>query len=70
MLSRNGVEAKHLRFFVPSLLRMTGIFILLGTLNKMSQAGIQSRSTVASGMRYSNPARPAAMRSKSVSPMW
>jgi hypothetical protein len=33
MLSRNGVEAKHLRFFVPSLLRVTGIFILLGTLN-------------------------------------
>jgi hypothetical protein len=33
MLSRKGVEAKHLRFFVPSLLRMTGIFILLGTLN-------------------------------------
>src|SRR5918997_1820308 len=25
MLSRNGVEAKHLRFFVTTLLRMTGI---------------------------------------------
>jgi hypothetical protein len=33
MLSRNGVEAKHLRFFVATLLRMTGIFILLGALS-------------------------------------
>jgi hypothetical protein len=32
MLSRNGVKAKHLRFFVAALLRMTGIWVWLGAL--------------------------------------
>ena len=42
MLKWNGVATKHLRFFVAEfilsnvegLLRMTGMFILLGVLNK------------------------------------
>jgi hypothetical protein len=34
MLSRNEVEAKHLRFFVAKLLSMTSMLIYLGTPNK------------------------------------